>query len=405
MATLEMEHLASDWQLKPGWEYDGVPILNHTKSGFFLKCRTKKEFVGGNSIKFMPYVNADYFQVTVDGDEVASMEGHALRLAPGHIVETSVLRFDRGGERSVEVTVGVLKEQRSWVMFAWSRVHSYDNRRDDRVEEEDSFTEHDKVACGTTPICHGPRAHCPILKKGLNKGEKNWGYCKSFAPSGSNDKCIVYSFGIRDLYTAELLYGREGCDVYAFDCTVSYPEELGANVTFKPWCLGSDSSELKLDGKESQAMQTAKNAIFMDLPSIVKTLGHEEDELTILKMDCEGCEWNALDALLSRMPEFFSRIRMLLLELHFVTNLPPGSRERTEEIRTIARVMDSFREYRTFSFGINSDLSVERFAEGIFYDELYNSGLFVGACCYEISMVRKGITPRRARTPFHILIK
>ena len=36
-----------------------------------------------------------------------------------------------------------------------------------------------------------------------------------------------------------------------------------------------------------------------------------------------------------------------------------------EEVRNIARMMDSLGEYMTFSDGINSDLSVECFAEGM----------------------------------------
>ena len=139
----------------------------------------------------------------------------------------------------------------------------------------------------------------------------------------------LYSFGIRDIYTAELLYGRNGCEVYAFDCTVNHPEQLGPNVTFKPWwyvhisacpdlfsndcgnnnnqtsmccaslslyvnSLGSGTAELKLDGKLSNAMQHAsQNSNFMSLPQIIKRLGHESSELTILKMDCE-VSWHCI---------------------------------------------------------------------------------------------------------------
>lgn len=52
--------------------------------------------------------------------------------------------------------------------------------------------------------------------------------------------------------------------------------------------LGSGTTELKLDGKLSNAMQHAsQNSNFMSLPQIIKRLGHESSELTILKMDCE----------------------------------------------------------------------------------------------------------------------
>lgn len=91
------------------------------------------------------------------------------------------------------------------------------------------------------------------------------------------------------------------------------------------------------------------------------------------------------------MPEFFLRIRMLLLEMHFVTDPKTGAHERAEELRTISQVMSALRDYRTYSFSINTDLSVERFDNPMYYHEIYDVGVFVGACCYEFSLVRKDI--------------
>ena len=48
LATVNMEYLASDWQKRPGYEYDGVPVLNGTKSNFYLRCRTKKHIQPGS---------------------------------------------------------------------------------------------------------------------------------------------------------------------------------------------------------------------------------------------------------------------------------------------------------------------------------------------------------------------
>lgn len=48
LATVNMEYLASDWQKRPGYEYDGVPVLNGTKSNFSLRCRTKKHIQPGS---------------------------------------------------------------------------------------------------------------------------------------------------------------------------------------------------------------------------------------------------------------------------------------------------------------------------------------------------------------------
>ena len=84
---------------------------------------------------------------------------------------------------------------------------------------------------------------------------------------------------------------------------------------------------------------------------------------------------------------------MLLLEIHFVTNLAPGEPGRMEELKTMARVAEALKNYRAYSFSINSDLSIERFNNPMFYKELYDAGLFVGACCYEFLMVRRDLVP------------
>ena len=91
------------------------------------------------------------------------------------------------------------------------------------------------------------------------------------------------------------------------------------------------------------------------------------------------------------MPEFFLRIRMLLLEMHFVTDPQTGTQERAEELNTISHVMSALRDYRTYSFSINTDLSIKRFDNPMYYHDLYDVGVFVGACCYEFSLVRKDI--------------
>ena len=337
IATLTLEHLASDWQQEPAWNYDGVPILNYTKSNFYIKCHTTKDFQRGTSIKFMPYVNADYLRVVVNKQTIYHNENN-LRLVPDNLIDMGVLHFNSTSTNTnVEVVIGVTKVQRSWFMFSWSRIHSSHLHNNNtlhndvgRGEADHAFSDIEKIGCGTTPICHGDRAHCPMMEKqGLGSGESPWGLCKSFIPTNSRTRCIVYSFGIRDIYTAELLYGRNGCEVYAFDCTVNHPEQLGPNVTFKPWwyvhisacpdlfsndsannnnqtsmscaslslyvnSLGSGTAELKLDGKLSNAMQHAsQNSNFMSLPQIIKRLGHESSELTILKMDCE-VSWHCI---------------------------------------------------------------------------------------------------------------
>jgi hypothetical protein len=46
-----------------------------------------------------------------------------------------------------------------------------------------------------------------------------------------------------------------------------------------------------LEGSEEKSTIKRK---MMSFPDIVKTLGHEERTIDILKIDCEGCEWYVL---------------------------------------------------------------------------------------------------------------
>ena len=239
----------------------------------------------------MPYIKADYLKVNVDNKTV--YESYTTRNAPKNFVNIDPLQLNNippKYEYDIEVTVGVKREERSWIMFSWSRIYPDPLDIENNQQQIDILSDEQKIACATTPVCHGPQVRCKhLVTEGLGPSETPWGLCQDFvSPLAEKKKCLVYSFGIRDIYTAELLYGRYGCEVHAFDCTVDYNEQLGPNVTFHPWCLGSDSSELKLDGKSSEAMRLARNGKFVDFPSIIKLLGHELEELTILKMDCEG---------------------------------------------------------------------------------------------------------------------
>ena len=171
IATLTLEHLASDWQQEPAWNYDGVPILNYTKSNFYIKCHTTKDFQQGTSIKFMSYVNADYLRVVVNKQTIYHNENN-LRLVPDNLIDMGVLHFNSTSTNTnVEIVIGVTKVQRSWFMFSWSRIypsHLRNNTLHNGVggrEAGHAFSNIEKIGCGTTPICHGYRAHCPMMEK------------------------------------------------------------------------------------------------------------------------------------------------------------------------------------------------------------------------------------------------
>jgi hypothetical protein len=105
------------------------------------------------------------------------------------------------------------------------------------------------------------------------------------------DKCLVYSFGIADEWGFDKDMGAIGCEVYAFDPTVSLPEKLAPNVIFHKWGLfgGSrnDSAAMKFENNKYGKI----DGEMYHLGEIIYKLGHQGRNISIFKIDCEGCEW------------------------------------------------------------------------------------------------------------------
>ena len=122
--------------------------------------------------------------------------------------------FDRSAVHHLTLDLSVKERRRAFASLSWVRV------------QDAALSPLHRVACGTSPYCHGPMAVCQhVLKKdsvgSLSSSERPWGLCMDYTPPAG--KCLVYSVGIRDIYSNELLIGRAGCEVHAFDCTVDLP--------------------------------------------------------------------------------------------------------------------------------------------------------------------------------------
>jgi hypothetical protein len=113
------------------------------------------------------------------------------------------------------------------------------------------------------------------------------------------DECVVYSVGSRDEFSFEeaIHHFNPKCRIYTFDPFSSKPVHKPDFVEFYPWGIG--------------ARDSAKDSIFT-LPTIMRKLHHEN--ITILKVDCEGCELD-LDAL--SFPAHKGAIQQIQMEVHF----------------------------------------------------------------------------------------
>lgn len=94
------------------------------------------------------------------------------------------------------------------------------------------------------------------------------------------------------------------CEIHTFDPTIGeQPSNLPAgNIHFHPWGLAAQD-----------------NGTSKTLPTIVKELDHTGREIDILKIDCEGCEWDTYTGWFDGS----TTIRQIQIELHGGTEEEP----------------------------------------------------------------------------------
>jgi len=144
--------------------------------------------------------------------------------------------------------------------------------------------------------------------------ESGWPVCDEDLKSLRSSDCLAYSVGIGGDFSFDDQVAERGCNVHSFDPTTrlmgAHVEHNHTNVTFHPWGLhGGDCHA----ANENQSFYGVMSGEMQALPQLVRRLGHERQALRVLKVDCEGCEWDAL----SSHASFLSDVDLLMLELHF----------------------------------------------------------------------------------------
>eukprot|EP00656_Telonema_subtile_P013802 TRINITY_DN17016_c0_g1_i2.p1 TRINITY_DN17016_c0_g1~~TRINITY_DN17016_c0_g1_i2.p1 ORF type:complete len:1094 (+),score=263.27 TRINITY_DN17016_c0_g1_i2:74-3355(+) len=157
---------------------------------------------------------------------------------------------------------------------------------------------------------------CPTMERMGRLGDGGKWICHPDRLPEKSD-CVVYSFGVRDDVTFEQeIIERSGqrCEVHAFDPSVGGLPQYAKHTP-------------KLHfHKAALAAHTGSNKLWPVANSLhghMERLGHTH--VDVLKIDCEGCEWEVFEALLesdSALP--FSQ---LLIELHL------GNATSTEGMR------------------------------------------------------------------------
>jgi len=138
-----------------------------------------------------------------------------------------------------------------------------------------------------------PHFQCPHHVQRLGTLGDGGKYICGMARIAAKKSCAVYSFGINSdsSFEADVLQRGPGCEVFGYDFSVQSfgPEitahsQLASRAHFFPWALGHTDKHGPMDDPPTYTLE-----------SLMRINGHTF--IDILKIDIEGAEFEALDAL------------------------------------------------------------------------------------------------------------
>ncbi len=157
---------------------------------------------------------------------------------------------------------------------------------------------------------YDPIFSCPMTKRvrGIGDGPK-W-TCDphqlkriAYARKEANaPPCLLYSIGSNGNYQWEdgMYEETDGlCEIHVFDYSQNYTrhKNSGRNIHFHQWGLHG-------------TRKPQRGALWKTMPEIIAALGHQDRVIDILKIDCEGCEWDTFQDWIDL------DIRQILIETH-----------------------------------------------------------------------------------------
>ena len=211
--------------------------------------------------------------------------------------------------------------------------------------------------------------------------------CLEYLRHEKDSDCLVYTFGIADAWDFEDWAGSLGCEVHAHDPTTKYKERHEAhnspNVRFHYAGLAAK------EGTASNFKSTGYGALggeMLSLKGLWEKNGHAEQKrrITLLKIDCEGCEWESFHQLATNEPEMLEQVCTIILEVHVAETL---QMKTASQLRLMASFWENYVEKFGFRFWYLHENTGAKFDQRV-NPFLLDLGLDPTVCCYEMALRR-----------------
>ena len=200
----------------------------------------------------------------------------------------------------------------------------------------------------------------------------------------------MVSIGIGGSWELEDRLAELGCAVHAFDPTHELHKAHVEHVSSRPrmhfYFLGlgapassrSGGSSAELYGSVDQGRLRPLDTLFD-----ISRVGRLRQAVDVLKIDCEGCEWDAFADIARRTPVLLASVQHILLELHLTPRY--GLRSALQLNTLIGHLIDTHgfklfrkpRKNRGFPWARNQTLPA-----------LVRAGVDPLACCAELHFSR-----------------
>jgi len=160
----------------------------------------------------------------------------------------------------------------------------------------------------------------------------------------------MFSIGIRDADpVSHVVSDRFGINAHLFDCTSGAspcPADLPrCNVTFHHICAGGQDGVYDLGDQKDRIFQSIQSMVQQHAP------GNSND--LILKIDCEGCEWDAFDTL---PIDTLNRFGLLITEMHLLDLEENHEESHKQYLRIMTKLTQNFAIVHTHACNCNGQV-------------------------------------------------